>query len=106
MERRTPRDMLSPLPEELQLQIIKLCPSLAALRSLVHASPSMSRVLGRYPLEIVDAVLEPAVPVQTRRLMRAVLRGRASSFPASLGEARRIATTESSTTLSFNGPPI
>lgn len=60
------------------------CPSL----------PSMSVVLDGHSLEIVDAVLDQTVPVQTRRLMRAVLRAKASTFPASLSEARTIATMD------------
>ncbi|KAK7983392.1 hypothetical protein PG989_010794 [Apiospora arundinis] len=86
--------MFGHLPRELQLQILKLCPSLESLWSLVQASPSMSVVLDGYSLEIVDTVLDQTVPVQTRRLMRAVLRAKASAFPASLSETRTIATMD------------
>ncbi|KAK7999502.1 hypothetical protein PG990_012102 [Apiospora arundinis] len=82
--------MFGHLPRELQLQILKLCPSLESLWSLVQASPSMRVVLDGYSLEIVDMVLDQTVPVQTRRLMRAVLRAKASTFPASLRQGRAL----------------
>ncbi|KAF1935125.1 hypothetical protein EJ02DRAFT_458231 [Clathrospora elynae] len=55
----------------------------------------MGRVLDKYPLEIVEVVLEVTVPVQTRRLMGAVLKARFSRFPASLSEAQKVAQTDS-----------
>jgi hypothetical protein len=55
----------------------------------------MGRVLDRYALEIVEVVLDAAVPVQTRRLMGAVLKARCSCFPASLSDAQKVAKTDS-----------
>jgi hypothetical protein len=95
MTANTERDAFGRLPEELRIQIIKLSPDPLSLRSLAHASPAMGRVLDRYPLEIVEVVLDVTVPVQTRRLMGAVLKGRFSRFPASLSEAQKVAKTDS-----------
>ncbi|EFQ90673.1 hypothetical protein CFE70_008571 [Pyrenophora teres f. teres 0-1] len=55
----------------------------------------MSRMLDRYPLEIREEVLDVTVTVQTRRLMGAVLKARFSRFPASLSEAQKVTTTDS-----------
>jgi hypothetical protein len=97
MTANTERDAFGRLPEELRIEIIKLSPDPVSLRSLVHASPAMGRVLDRYPLEIVEVVLDATVPVETRRLMGAVLKGRFSRFPASLSEAQKVAKTASTT---------
>ncbi|KAL0943116.1 uncharacterized protein CTRU02_201002 [Colletotrichum truncatum] len=105
MKTKFSQDMFGRLPEELQLQIIKLSPDLSSLWSLAQASSTVGGVLDRSPLEIVEAVLELTVPLQTRRLMRAVLRGRALCFPASLSEARRIATIDS-TAATDGTPPL
>jgi hypothetical protein len=95
MTANTERDAFGRLPEELRIQIIKLSPDPLSLQSLAHASPAMGRVLDKYPLEIVEVVLDVTVPVQTRRLMGAVLRARFSRFPASLSEAQKVAQTDS-----------
>ena len=95
MTATTKQDAFGQLPEELRIKIIKLSPDPFSLRSLAHASPAMGRVLNRYPLEIVEAVLEATVPVQTRRLMGAVLKARFSHFPASLAEAQKVAKIDS-----------
>lgn len=89
------RDAFGRLPEELRVKIIKLSPNPLALRCLAHASPAMGRVLDRYPLEIVEVILEVTVPVEIRRLIHAVLKLRFSRFPASLPEAQRVAKTNS-----------
>ncbi|KAJ4380975.1 hypothetical protein N0V86_003322 [Didymella sp. IMI 355093] len=89
------RDAFGRLPEELRIKIIKLSPDPLSLRSLAHASPAMGRTLDRYPLEIVEMVLDVTVPVETRRLMGAVLKGRFSRFPASLSEAQKVTKTDS-----------
>ncbi|KAG9187110.1 hypothetical protein G6011_04981 [Alternaria panax] len=94
MTARTERDAFGQLPEELRLQIVKLSPDPLSLRSLARASPAMGRMLDRYPLEIVGVVLDVTVPVQTRRLMGAVLKARFSRFPASLLEAQRVAKSD------------
>lgn len=75
--------------------IMKLSPDPFSLRNLAHASPAMGKTLDRYPLEILEVVLEVTVPVQSRRLMGAVLRARFSIFPVSLSEAQNAAETDS-----------
>jgi hypothetical protein len=95
MTATTEQDAFRRLPEELRIKIIKLSPDPFSLRSLAHASPAMGRVLDRYPLEIVEVVLEVTVPLQTRRLMGAVLKARFSGFPVSLSEAQTVAKTDS-----------
>ncbi|KAI4932479.1 hypothetical protein J4E85_002877 [Alternaria conjuncta] len=94
MTENTPQDPFGQLPEELRLQIIKLSPNPFSLRNLAHASPAMGRVLDRYPLEIVEEVMTVTVPVQTRRLMDAVLKARFSDFFASMPEAQTIAEAD------------
>jgi hypothetical protein len=89
------QDPFSRIPEELRVKIIKLSPNLLSLRNLAHASPAMRRVLDRYALEIVEVVLDVTVPVQTRRLIGAVLKARFSRFPAFLSEAQKVAKTDS-----------
>jgi hypothetical protein len=74
---------------------MKLTPDPFSLRSLAHASRAMGRVLDKYPFEIVEVVLQATVPLQTRRLMGAVLKARSSGFPASLSEAQTVAETDS-----------
>jgi hypothetical protein len=91
----TEGDAFGRLPEELRIKIIKFSPDPWSLRNLAHASPAMGRVLNRYALEIVEVVLDVTVPVQTRRLMGAVLRARFSRFPASLSEAQKVTKTDS-----------
>ena len=91
----TERDAFGRFPEELRIKIIELSPDPLSLRNLAHASPAMGRVLDRYPLEIVEVVLNATVPVQTRRLMSALLKARFSRFPASLSEAQKVAKTDS-----------
>ncbi|KAI4919392.1 hypothetical protein J4E90_001526 [Alternaria incomplexa] len=54
----------------------------------------MGGVLERYPLEIVEEVLEATVPLRTRRLMDAVLKARFSDFFASMPEAQTIAEAD------------
>jgi hypothetical protein len=95
MTANTERDAFGQLPEELRIKIIKLSPDPLSLRNLAHASPAMGRVLDRYALEILEVVLDVTVPVQTRRLMGAVLKARFSCFPASLSEAQKVAKTDS-----------
>ncbi|KAF2133907.1 hypothetical protein P153DRAFT_306555, partial [Dothidotthia symphoricarpi CBS 119687] len=95
MTANTEQDAFSQLPEELRIKIIKLSPDPFSLRSLAHASPAMGRLLNRYSLEIAEVVLEVTVPLQTRRLMGAVLKARFSSFPVSLSEAQTVAKTDS-----------
>ena len=94
MAENTQQDPFGQLPEELRIKIIKLSPNPFSLRNLAHASPAMGRVLDRYPLEIVEEVLEATVPVQTRRLMDAVLKARFSDFFASMPEAQTIAEAD------------
>lgn len=77
------------------IKIIKLSPDPFSLQSLAHASPAMGAVLNRYPLEIVEVVLEATVPLQTRSLMGAVLKAQFSDFPVSLSEAQTVAKTDS-----------
>ncbi|EMD87138.1 hypothetical protein COCC4DRAFT_61887 [Bipolaris maydis ATCC 48331] len=88
-------DAFSRLPVELRIKILKLSPDLFSLRSLAHASPALGRVLDRYPLEILEVVLDVTVSVETRRLMSAVLKARFSRFPASLSEAQKVAKIDS-----------
>ncbi|EUC41393.1 hypothetical protein COCMIDRAFT_106308 [Bipolaris oryzae ATCC 44560] len=88
-------DAFGRLPVELRIKILKLSPDPLSLRSLAHASPTMGRVLNRYPLEIVEVVLDATVPLETRRLMSAVLKARVSRLPASLSEAQRVARIDS-----------
>jgi len=94
MAENTQQDPFGKLPEELRIKIIKLSPNPFALRNLAHASPAMGRVLDRYALEIVEEVMEATVPVQTRRLMDAVLKARFSDFFASMPEAQTIAEAD------------
>jgi len=94
MTKNTEQDPFGRIPEELRLQIIKLSPNPFSLRNLAHASPAMGRVLDRYPLEIVEEVMEATVPLQTRRLMDAVLKARFSDFFASMPEAQTIAEAD------------
>ncbi|KAI4936808.1 uncharacterized protein J4E92_001533 [Alternaria infectoria] len=94
MTANTQQDPFGQLPEELRLQIIKLSPNPFSLRNLAHASPAMGRVLDRYPLEILEEVLEATVPLRTRRLMDAVLKARFSDFFASMPEAQTIAEAD------------
>ncbi|CAE7021428.1 hypothetical protein PTNB85_02496 [Pyrenophora teres f. teres] len=94
MTANTKRDAFGRLPEELRIKIIELLPDLLSLRNLAHASPAMSRVLDRYALKIVEVVLDLTVPVQTRRLIGAVLKVRFSCFLASLSEAQKVAKTD------------
>ena len=89
------QDAFGRLPEELRIKIIKLSPDPLSLRSLAHASPAIGRVLDRYPLEIVEVVLEVTAPLQTRRLMGAVLKARFSVFPVSMSEAQIVTETDS-----------
>jgi hypothetical protein len=93
------RDAFGRPPEELRIKIIKLSPDPFSLRNLAHASPAMGRVLKRYPLEILEFVLDVTVPAETRRLMSAVLKGRFSRFPASLSEAQKVAKIDSTTAI-------
>ncbi|KAJ4333405.1 hypothetical protein N0V95_009431 [Ascochyta clinopodiicola] len=104
MAANTEQDAFGRLPEELRIKIIKLSPDPWSLRNLAHASPAMGRVLDRYPLEILEVVLE-VVPVQTRRLMSAVLEARFSRFPASLSEAQNVAKTDSTATTNETRSP-
>jgi len=97
MTANTEQDPFGQLPEELRIRIIKLSPNPFSLRNLAHASPAMGRVLDRYPLEIVEEVLEATVTSKIRRMMDAVLKARFSVFPASLSEAQTIAETDSTT---------
>jgi hypothetical protein len=95
MTANTAQDAFGRLPEELRIKTIKLSLDPFSLLSLAHASPAMGRVLDRYPLEIVEVVLEVTVPLQTRRLMGAILKAQFSSFPVSLSKAQTVATTNS-----------
>jgi len=95
MAENTQQDPFGQLPEELRLQIIKLSPNPFSLRNLAHASPAMGRVLDRYPLEIVEEVLEATVTLKIRRVMGAVLKARFLVFPASLSEAQTVAEIDS-----------
>lgn len=95
MTANTEQDVFCRLPEELRLKISKLSPDPFSLRSLAHASPAMGRVLDRYSLEIMEVVLEITVPLQTRRLMGAILKARVSEFTASLSEAQTVAQIDS-----------
>lgn len=52
-------------------------------------------MLDTYPLEILKPVLDATVPIESRRLMGAVLKARVSRFPASLSEAQKLPKTES-----------
>ncbi|CAN9262185.1 unnamed protein product [Alternaria alternata] len=90
MTANTVRDAFGRLPEELRIQIIKLSPDPWSLWSLTYASPVMGGVLDRYPLEILEVVLDAAVPGTTRRLIYAVLKVRLQRFPASLAEAKEV----------------
>lgn len=63
MTANTKQDAFDRLPEEPRIEIMKLSPDPFSLRSLAHASPAMGRVLNRYPLEIVEVVLEATVPL-------------------------------------------
>ncbi|RII22898.1 hypothetical protein CUC08_Gglean013337 [Alternaria sp. MG1] len=54
----------------------------------------MGGVLDRFPLEILEVVLDAAVPKRIRRLMYAVLRARLQRFPASLADAKDLARAE------------
>ncbi|CAI9629820.1 unnamed protein product [Alternaria burnsii] len=94
MTANTVRDAFGRLPEELRIQIIKSSPDPWSLWSLTHASPVMGGVLDRYPLEILEVVLDAAVPTTTRRLMYALLKVRLQRFPASLAEAKEVAIAE------------
>lgn len=96
----TERDPFGRLPEELRVKIIKLSPDPLSLRRLAHASPAMSRVLDRYPLEIVEVILEVNSAVEIRRLMQAVLKLRFLRFPVSLSEAQRVAETDAASAAS------
>ena len=96
----TERDPFGRLPEELRVKIIKLSPDPLSLRRLAHASPAMGRVLDRYPLEIVEVILEVNVAVEIRRLMQAVLKLRFLRFPVSLSEAQRVAETDAASAAS------
>ncbi|EUC28780.1 hypothetical protein COCCADRAFT_40738 [Bipolaris zeicola 26-R-13] len=95
MTANTEGDAFGRLPVELRIKILELSPDLFSLRSLAHASPALGRVLDRYPLEIVEVVLDVTVPVETRRLMGAVLKARFLRFPASLSEAQNVAKIDS-----------
>lgn len=95
MTTSTERDAFGRLPEELRIEIIKLSPDPLSLRCLAHASPAMGKVLDRYPLEILEVILEVTVPMSIRRLIHAVLELRLLRFPASLSEAQRVARTDS-----------
>jgi len=55
----------------------------------------MGKLLERYPLEIVEVVLNVTIPEQSRRPMCAVLKARFSHFPASLSEAQKVVRTDS-----------
>ncbi|CAN9171652.1 unnamed protein product [Alternaria alternata] len=90
MTANTVRDAFGRLPEELRIQIIKLSPNPWSLWCLTYASPVMGGVLDRYPLEILEVVLDAAVPGTTRRLIYAVLKVRLQRFPASLAEAKEV----------------
>jgi len=95
MTASTERDPFGRLPEELRIKIIKLSPDPLSLRCLAHASPAMGKVLDRYPLEILEVILEVTVPMSIRRLIHAVLELRLSRFPASVSEAQRVTKTDS-----------
>ncbi|KAH6625921.1 hypothetical protein C7974DRAFT_396966 [Boeremia exigua] len=88
-------DAFGRLPEELRIKIIKLTPDSLSLRSLAHASPAMGRVLDRYPLKIVEVILNASIPLATCRIIYAVYKGRFSRFPASLSEAQKVAEIDS-----------
>lgn len=93
------------LPEELRIHILKLSPDLTCLWNLVQASPAMSGVLGRYPTEILETVLDRTVPGPILRTMRAVLAVRLSYFPPSLDAARGIGNLDPSITAAWEHSP-
>ncbi|KAE8312576.1 hypothetical protein BDV41DRAFT_538817 [Aspergillus transmontanensis] len=64
---------LSQLPAELLYEIFQRCPDVSALWSLLNTSSRMSAVFDARASEIVDAVLNLTVPVQTRLYMRQFL---------------------------------
>lgn len=93
------------LPEELRIHILKLSPDLTCLWNLVQASPAMSGVLGRYPTEILETVLDRTVPGPILRIMRAVLAVRLSYFPPSLDAGRGIGNLDPSITAAWGHSP-
>ncbi|PIG82147.1 hypothetical protein AARAC_000092 [Aspergillus arachidicola] len=64
---------LSRLPAELLYEIFQRCPDVSALWSLLNTSSRMSAAFDARASEIVDAVLNLTVPVQTRLYMRQFL---------------------------------
>lgn len=89
-------DTFNRLPEELLIQIIKLSPDFPCLWNLAQASPALSGVLGRYPIEILEAVLHRSVHKRILPVIYAVLRSRISRFPLSLDASRHIVADDPS----------
>lgn len=83
------RDLLQQLPIELLLDILKKCPDFTSLWSMVNTSPRLSSLFDNNALEIVEAVLDSAVPTPIRSLMRAVIHIRTRSFECQTWEEER-----------------
>lgn len=57
------------LPEELLLKVVKLSLDFSSPWGIINASPTINAMLAVYPIEILEAVTDLAVPAQTQRLM-------------------------------------
>lgn len=76
----TSQGCLSQLPAELLYEIFQRCPDFSALWSLLNTSSRTLAVFNVRASEIVDAVLNSTVPVQTRVHMRQVLALRTGTY--------------------------
>ncbi|KAF5854798.1 hypothetical protein ETB97_011374 [Aspergillus alliaceus] len=87
---RTGRGCLSQLPAELLYEVFQRCPDFTTVWSLLNASSRTLAVFNTWAPEIVNAVLNSTVPVQTRVHMRQVLALRTGTYSyASYAQARR-----------------
>ncbi|KAB8229454.1 uncharacterized protein BDW43DRAFT_288045 [Aspergillus alliaceus] len=87
---RTSRGCLSQLPAELLYEVFQRCPDFSALWSLLNTSSRILAVFNTRAPEIVNAVLNSTVPVQTRVHMRQVLAIRTGTYSySSYVQARR-----------------
>jgi hypothetical protein len=73
---------LEALPTELILRIMCQVTELDALYNLIRASPISSRIFGRYPHEVTEAVLPIcSLKIEIQHLVRAVILARSSALP-------------------------
>ena len=66
-------DHLHRLPTEILLQILKNCPDLSALCSLIDTSRRLSSIFDNHATDIFESVFKAVIPSPVRRVMRMVI---------------------------------